>query len=76
MRRRIKEATALLEKLGKEEGLNDTLKKWVTDLLYKVGHLVVGCEAPEIEGADHTGEKLRLSDYRGKLVILSFWGMW
>lgn len=67
------EATALLEKLGKEDGLNDALKKRVTDLLCKVGHLVVGCEAPEIEGA---GEKFRLSEYRGKVVFLPFWGMW
>jgi peroxiredoxin len=38
--------------------------------------LVVGCEAPEIEGFDQDGKKFRLSDYRGKVVLLPFWGIW
>ena len=29
--------------------------------------------APEIEGVDQDGNKLRLSDYRGKVVLLDFW---
>ncbi len=70
------EAVGLLEKLGKEEGLNEFVEKWVEDLLYKVTHLVVGCEAPEIEGVDHDGNQFRLSDYRGKVVLLPFWGFW
>ena len=70
------EAVGLLEKLGKEEGLNEFVEKWVEDLLYKVTHLVVGCEAPEIEGVDHDGKKFRLSEYRGKVVLLPFWGFW
>lgn len=70
------EAAGLLEKLGKEEGLNEFLGKWVEELLYKVTHLVVGCEAPEIEGVDHDGDQFRLSEYRGKVVLLPFWGFW
>jgi hypothetical protein len=70
------EAEALLEKLGKEEGLNEFLEKGIADLLYKVTHLVVGCEAPEIEGVDHDGDQFRLSEYRGKVVLLPFWGFW
>lgn len=70
------EVVSLLEKLGKEEGLNDILKKWISDLSYKVSNLVVGCEAPEIEGVDHAGKKFRLSEYRGKVVLLPFWGFW
>ncbi len=36
----------------------------------------VGLEAPEITGVDLDGEEFSLSDYRGKLVMLDFWGDW
>jgi thiol-disulfide isomerase/thioredoxin len=36
----------------------------------------VGMPAPEIEGQDIDGKPLRLSDYRGKVVVLVFWGTW
>jgi hypothetical protein len=36
-------------------------------------HLSVGKMAPEIEGQDQDGKKFRLSDYRGKVVLLDFW---
>jgi thiol-disulfide isomerase/thioredoxin len=34
----------------------------------------IGTLAPEIEGEDLDGETLKLSDYRGKVVLLDFWG--
>jgi WD40 repeat protein len=36
----------------------------------------VGQAAPEIEGVDIGGKKFKLSDYRGKVVLLDFWGHW
>ena len=36
----------------------------------------VGKVAPEIEGPDIDGESFKLSDYRGKVVMLDFWGDW
>jgi len=36
----------------------------------------VGDPAPEIEGVDADGKVFRLSDYRGKVVLLDFWGSW
>jgi hypothetical protein len=36
----------------------------------------VGNRAPEIEGEDIQGTKFKLSDYRGKVVMLDFWGNW
>ena|SRR5438477_11553415 len=36
----------------------------------------VGNKAPEIEGEDIQGNKFKLSDYRGKVVMLDFWGNW
>ncbi|MDG1874966.1 MAG: TlpA disulfide reductase family protein [Mariniblastus sp.] len=39
-------------------------------------HLQVGHEAPDIIGKDLDGMEFRLSDYRGKVVLLDFWGHW
>ena len=38
--------------------------------------LEVGNLAPEIEGDDIDGKKFKLSDYRGKVVLLDFWAGW
>lgn len=73
---RNQEAADLLKELKEEKDLDEFVGPWVDDLLFKVTHLVVGCQAPEIEGVDHEGEKFRLSEYRGKVVLLPFWGFW
>jgi thiol-disulfide isomerase/thioredoxin len=36
----------------------------------------VGSPAPEIQGVDLDGKTFNLSDYRGKVVDLSFWASW
>jgi hypothetical protein len=41
--------------------------------LYDIRHLAVGKIAPDIEGKDQDGTKFKLSDYRGKVVLLYFW---
>jgi cytochrome oxidase Cu insertion factor (SCO1/SenC/PrrC family) len=38
--------------------------------------LSIGKVAPEIEAEDIDGVKFKLSDYRGKVVVLDFWGDW
>jgi hypothetical protein len=44
---------------------------------YKVtGGPVLGTEAPEIVGVDLDGVEFKLSDYRGKVVMLDFYGDW
>ena len=35
-----------------------------------------GSLAPEIKGNDLDGAPFKLSDYRGKVVMLDFWGDW
>ena len=32
--------------------------------------------SPEIDGVGFDGKRLKLSDYRGKVVVLVFWGTW
>ena len=44
--------------------------------LYECQHLVPGRTVPELEGEDLNGHKFKLSDYRGKIVVLSFWASW
>lgn len=38
--------------------------------------LRIGTEAPDIAGADLNGKGFKLTDYRGKVVLLDFWGHW
>ena len=45
-------------------------------MLYRIRHLSVGKVAPEIDGEDIAGNRFKLSDYRGKVVMLTFWGHW
>ena len=44
--------------------------------LYELRHLRIGLPAPEIIGEDLAGAPMKLSDYRGKVVLLVFWASW
>ena len=44
--------------------------------LFEIQNLAIGKTAPDIEGEDIDGVKFKLSDYRGKVVLLDFWGDW
>jgi hypothetical protein len=41
--------------------------------LFSIRNLSVGKEAPDIAGFDQDGRRFKLSDYRGKVVLLDFW---
>jgi len=41
--------------------------------LFEIRHLAVGKQAPDMEGMDQNSQQLKLSDYRGKVVLLYFW---
>jgi len=76
-------AEALYERLGKEFAqvkLNDdsprTLGEHAQHALFALRNLAVGRTAPDIEGPDLDGKNLKLSDYRGKVVVLFFCGHW
>ena len=76
--------------LKKIEGLYERITKSFADVdiqdgtmgqtahkeLFAIRHLSVGCKALEITGEDTHGEIFKLSDYRGKVVLLDFWGNW
>ena len=44
--------------------------------LHRIRHLSLGSVAADIRGDDIDGNEFKLSDYRGKVVMLSFWGHW
>jgi hypothetical protein len=45
-------------------------------MLFAARNLAIGKAAPEIEGEDQDSKKFKLSDYKGKVVMLDFWGNW
>jgi len=55
---------------------NRQLGKLAEAELYEINHLEPGHIAPEIEGIDPSGKRLKLGDFRGKVVLLVFWGSW
>tara|TARA_R110002072_G_scaffold243682_1_gene402742 strand:+ start:60889 stop:61674 length:786 start_codon:yes stop_codon:yes gene_type:complete len=70
-------ATAKKQLLAAAEAVDDArLAKQIrgaVDLREKYG---VGCEAPDIAGIDLDGVEFKLSDYKGKVIFLDFWGDW
>jgi hypothetical protein len=44
--------------------------------LVEIRHLAIGRIAPDIEGADSDDKPFKLSDYRGRVVVLDFWAEW
>jgi hypothetical protein len=73
-----KEAEALFEQAGDEYGAvtlpeGGTVGAKAKAGLFELRHLVAGKEAPDIEGEDQDGRPFKLSDYRGKVVLLDFW---
>jgi hypothetical protein len=81
-----KEAEEVLERLTRDKDYAAALADYgnkkvpVGDLagreLFEIRQLQPGRPAPEIVGEDIDGQKFKLSDYRGKVVLLDFWGHW
>ena len=44
--------------------------------IYEIEHLQIGMQAPEIVGTDVNGKEIKLSQLRGQIVVLDFWGFW
>ena len=53
-----------------------TYKEIAEAALFEINYLAIGKMAPDIEGMDFDGTQFKLSDYRGKVVVLDFWGDW
>jgi hypothetical protein len=53
-----------------------TLADLVDNELFAFENLRIGKVAPEVVGDDLDGVEFKLSDYRGKVVVIDFWGDW
>jgi hypothetical protein len=59
-----------------ERKANEKLVKGIEREIKTLRILRVGKVVPEIAGGDLDGKEFKLSDYRGKVVLLDFWGFW
>lgn len=75
-----KEAEELLTRVvtdfGDIQSYRGTLGKMAEGPLFEMQHLQIGMNVPNIEGEDVDGEAFQLADYKGKVVVLDFWGDW
>jgi hypothetical protein len=74
----IKEVEAVLEQAAEKYGDamlpgGDAVTARARVELFEIRNLSVDKEAPDIEGEDQDGKRFKLSDYRGKVVLLDFW---
>jgi hypothetical protein len=74
----LKEAEALLERAAADfadvkDPEGTTIGEAAAAKLFELRSLRIGRTAPEIEGVDQEGTPFKLSDYRGKVVLLDFW---
>jgi thiol-disulfide isomerase/thioredoxin len=79
------EAEALYEQFVEEfdgrinysyQGIEKQFHEGARKALKELRSRGIGHPAPEIAGVDLDGEPMTLSEYRGKVVLLSFWATW
>ena len=69
------EARKLLATL-KQDYAATSYARQADGFLFQLDNLQIGMTAPEIEAVDAQGVAVKLSDYRGKVVVVDFWGFW
>ena len=73
------EAEGLLQRIEKEYGgegefIGMNGKEFAAGARHEITKLRVGEIAPDFESTDQDGVRFKLSDYRGRVVLLDFWG--
>ena len=66
----------VIDEFGDVSLRDRTLGEYAELALFEMEYLTVGKIAPDIEGEDLDGAPFKLSDYRGKIILLDFWGDW
>jgi AhpC/TSA family len=69
------EARSLFERV-KTEYAETPYARESDSYIFELEHLQIGMTAPDFEATDQDGKTFKLSDYRGKVVVLDFWGFW
>ena len=57
-------------------GMSSTYRAAAEGYLYELDHLQLGMPAPDFQTVDENGAPWKLSDYKGKVVVVDFWGFW
>jgi len=75
------QAKPLFDRLVKDYGdiksaYGKAYKTIAAGFIFELENLQIGQTPPDFEAVDENGVKFRLSDYRGKVVVLDFWGFW
>jgi thiol-disulfide isomerase/thioredoxin len=68
--------TLVAEKYPAHQVSGNTLGEIAKKGLVELRHLSVGSVAQEIDGKDLYGKPMKLSDFKGKVVVLDFWANW
>ena len=66
----------VVNEFGDVRGHRRTLGKSAAAELFEIRKLQIGMIAPEIEGEEIHEKPMKLSQFRGKVVLLDFWGDW
>lgn len=81
--RYAKDAITLLEMCTKDyadvpmaPGSKQLIGDAAKGILFAMRNLAIGKPIPDIAGKDIEGVAFKLSDYKGKVVVLDFWGYW
>lgn len=53
-----------------------TVAELAREEIYRISKLSKGALAPELVGTNSGGVPMKLSDYKGKIVVLTFWSSW
>ena len=67
---------AIVKDAAEDKTIAASIKESAETELYELRFLAIGKPAPDIEGEGIDGKSFKLSDYRGKVVVLDFWGNW
>lgn len=70
-----KRAIELFRRIGKDFP-NNPLANAAGNYIFEIEHLQIGMKAPEIEGLDVNEKKVALSQFKGQVVVLDYWGFW
>ena len=49
---------------------------WAVPLLFEAEHLQIGMTVPAITGVNEHGQPIKLADFKGRVVVIDFWGTW
>ena len=73
MRKRLLNLTQAIKQSCEVDLGGTTVAKLAEDELYIIRYLSKGRIAPDLSGADSGGRPLKLSDHKGKVIVLLFW---